>query len=69
MATNREKVVYNITLQSEEDDEVKVIDRFNLSRVKSLLIAQHFFLVSFQLQHGGDVSKAENLLRIVVVLR
>lgn len=27
MATQREKVVYNITIQSEEDDEVKVIDR------------------------------------------
>lgn len=33
MATQREKVVYNITpsitLQSDEDDEVKVIDRLH----------------------------------------
>lgn len=29
MATQREKVVYNITLQSEDDDEVKVIDRLH----------------------------------------
>lgn len=27
MASSREKVIYNITLQSDEDDEVKVIDR------------------------------------------
>jgi hypothetical protein len=27
MAGNSEKVIYNITLQSDEDDEVKVIDR------------------------------------------
>lgn len=47
MATNREKVVYNITLQSEEDEEVKVIDRFNLIRVKSFLIAQHLFSSRF----------------------
>lgn len=29
MATKPEKVVYNITLQSEEDEEVKVIDRLH----------------------------------------
>lgn len=27
MSEKREKVIYNITLQSEDDDEVKVIDR------------------------------------------
>lgn len=27
MGEKREKVIYNITLQSEDDDEVKVIDR------------------------------------------
>jgi hypothetical protein len=31
MASNREKVIYNITLQSEENDEVKVIDRCHIS--------------------------------------
>lgn len=29
MATKPDKVVYNITLQSEEDEEVKVIDRLH----------------------------------------
>lgn len=32
MTTHRERVIYNITLQSEEDDEVKVIDRFRPRR-------------------------------------
>lgn len=44
MATNREKVIYNITLQSEEDDDVKVIDRFNVIRVKPFLIVNIYSL-------------------------
>jgi hypothetical protein len=31
MAENREKPIYSITLKSEEDDEVTVIDRFHKS--------------------------------------
>lgn len=62
METQREKVVYNITLQSEESEEVKVIDRLHHCHRQKLIQ-----LPSFQFQYGRD-QKKEALLRPVVVL-
>lgn len=47
MATNREKVIYNITLQSEEDDEVKVIERFILILLKPFFFNRLKLLLSY----------------------
>jgi hypothetical protein len=65
-----EKVIYNITLQSEEDDEAKVIDRFLLRNPEKthkklifLFISNFhkfqifFFLISVKFQHGRNVEE------------
>lgn len=63
METQTEKVVYNITLQSEESEEITVIHRLQLCHRRKL-IKVSFYL---QFQHGRNQEK-KNLLRAVVVL-
>lgn len=70
MTERAEKIVYNITLQSEESDEVKVIDRLRPKDIylmpEKLTNSMKF---SSQFQHGRDDKKEENLLWAVIMLR
>lgn len=66
MIEKQEKVIYNITLQSEDDDEVKVIDRCKTEPDKIFKdILRKLFI---QFQYERNVEEKKNLLWAVVVL-
>jgi len=64
-SNNRERVIYKIHLQSDENDEIKVIDRF--CRCYFLFLNLMFLLQQFQ--HERDEPKAQDLLWTLIVLR